>query len=105
EDRDPSHGNCLKNNVCARLKRNIDLLILAHPIQSLDLNPIKPIWCIIKQRLRGRKWSTVTQFKADIQAEWDKITITDIRKRIREMPWRCKRVQELNGKRIRTDAW
>ncbi|OCK73262.1 hypothetical protein K432DRAFT_313249, partial [Lepidopterella palustris CBS 459.81] len=69
EDRDLSHGNCSKNNVCARLKRDADLLILTHPVQSPDLNPIEPIWRIIKQRLRGRKWLTVAQFKADIQAE------------------------------------
>ncbi|OCK80504.1 hypothetical protein K432DRAFT_297511, partial [Lepidopterella palustris CBS 459.81] len=55
ENRDLSHRNYLKNNVYARLKRNINLLILTHPTQSPDLNPIKPIWRIIKQRLRGRK--------------------------------------------------
>lgn len=57
----------------------------------------------MKKRLRGRKWSTVRAFKADIQREWDRITVAQIRRRIREMPQRCKMVQESNGKRIKTD--
>ncbi len=30
---------------------------------------------IMKERLRGREWLTVAQFKADIQAEWDRISM------------------------------
>jgi hypothetical protein len=105
EDGDPSHGNKSTDNPCARLKRDADLLILIHPAQSPDLNPIEACWQIIKQRLRGGSWKTVEEFKAAIQAEWDRITITQIRRRIREMRWRCKRVQQLKGERIRSDLW
>ncbi|KAF1988676.1 hypothetical protein K402DRAFT_391902, partial [Aulographum hederae CBS 113979] len=95
EDGDPSHGIRSINNPCARLKRDADLLVLVHPAQSPDLNPIEACWQILKERLRGGNWQTVAEFKAAIQREWDGITIAAIRKRIREMPWRCKRVQEL----------
>ena len=105
EDGDPSHGNKSTNNPCFRLKRAAGLLILVHPAQSPDLNPIEAIWMIIKQRLRGGRWSTVAEFKAAIQREWDRITLEDIRKRIREMPWRCKKVVELEGKRVRSSVW
>ena len=54
----------------------------------------------MKQRLRGGTWKTVEEFKAAIQAAWDSINIAQIRRRIREMPWRCKRIQELEGARI-----
>ena len=105
EDGDPSHGNKSTDNPCYQLKHDADLQILVHPAQSPDLNPIEACWQIMKQRLRGNTWSTVAEFKAAIQQEWDKITIAQIRKRIREMPWRCKRIQELNGERIRSELW
>jgi hypothetical protein len=105
EDGDPSHGNRSFSNPPAQLKRDADLLILVHPPQSPDLNPIEAIWGIMKKRLRGRTWSTVAQFKADIQAEWDKITMAEIRRRIREMPRRCRMVQESKGERIKTSLW
>ena len=105
EDGDPSHGNRSTNNPCARLKRDADLEIHVHPAQSPDLNPIEACWQIVKQRLRGGTWHTVAEFKAAIQREWDRITIAEIRKRVREMPWRCKRIQELEGGRIRSSVW
>jgi hypothetical protein len=105
EDGDPSHGNKSTDNPCQRLKRAADLQILIHPAQSPDLNPIEACWEIMKQRLRGRTWKTVEEFKAAIQREWDRITIAQIRRRIREMPWRCRRIQELEGARIRSSLW
>jgi hypothetical protein len=105
EDGDPSHGNRSYNNAPARLKRDSDLQILVHPAQSPDLNPIEAVWQILKQRLRGRTWKTVAEFKADIQRVWNGITLAQIRRRIREMPWRCERVQELQGERVRSDLW
>jgi hypothetical protein len=105
EDGDPSHGNKSTNNPCYRMKRDADIWILVHPAQSPDLNPIEAIWQIIKQRLRGETWKTVEEFKAAVQREWDRVTIAQIRRRIREMPWRCKRIQELEGARIRSALW
>ena len=105
EDGDPSHGNKSFDNPCARLKRDAGLSIFVHPAQSPDLNPIEAIWMILKQRLRGGKWKTVAEFKAAIQREWDQITLDEIRKRIREMPWRCKKVIELQGGRVRSSVW
>jgi len=105
EDGDSSHGINSLNSPPALLKREADLLILIHPAQSPDLNPIESCWNIMKARLAGRKWSTVAQFKADIQAEWDKISLAQIRKRIREMPERCKLVQEQPYRRIQSDVW
>ncbi|KAF1982209.1 hypothetical protein K402DRAFT_340853, partial [Aulographum hederae CBS 113979] len=105
EDGDPSHGKKSVNNPCAQLKRDADLVILIHPAQSPDLNPVEAIWQILKQRLRGARWRTVAEFKAAIQREWDKITIAQIRKRVREMPWRCKKVIQLKGARVRSALW
>jgi hypothetical protein len=105
EDGDPSHGNKSTNNPCYCMKRDADILILVHPAQSPDLNPIEACWQIMKQRLRGGTWKTVEEFKAAIQAAWDSITLKEIRKRIREMPKRCRDVQRLGGRRIRSALW
>jgi hypothetical protein len=105
EDNDPSHGTRSKNNLAAQAKRDAHLCIVLHPAQSPDLNPIESIWQIIKQRLRGGTWHTVAEFKAAIQAEWERITQGEIRKRISEMPWRCTRIIELEGARIRSTLW
>jgi transposase len=93
EDGDPNHGNRSEDDPPARLKSGADLLIFIHPPQSPDLNTIEACWMIMKKRLRGRKWFTVAQFKADIQAEWDKILVAEICRRIREMPEQMKKVQ------------
>jgi hypothetical protein len=105
EDGDPSHGNRSTENPSAQLKKASQLKIHIHPPQSPDLNPIEGLWLIIKQCLRGQSWNTVAEFKAAIQREWDRITITEVRKRISEMPWRCKKVQELEGGRVRSSLW
>jgi len=101
EDGDPSHGINSPNSPPTVLKREADLFLLAHPSQSPDINPIESCWNIMKARLSGRTWSSVADFKRDIQAEWDKITLLQIRKRIREMPNRCKLVQEQPARRIK----
>jgi hypothetical protein len=105
EDGNLSHGNRTFDNPPARLERDADLLNLAHPLRSPDLNPIEAMWNIMKARMAGRKWATVAEFKADIQAEWDRITIAEIRRRIREMPSRCKKVIEQPQVRIKSNKW
>jgi hypothetical protein len=69
EDNDPSHGTKSSNNVAIIAKRASGVLLLKHPAQSPDLNPVEAIWNIIKQRLRGGSWKTVAEFKAAIEAE------------------------------------
>jgi hypothetical protein len=59
----------------------------------------------MKQRLRGGLWQTVAEFKQAIEAEFNRITRSQIRKRISEMRWRCERAIELKGARIRSKLW
>jgi transposase len=74
-------------------------------LSSPDLNPIEGIWEIIKQRLRGGRWATVEEFKEAILREWRHIAQDEIRRRIREMPWRCRKLCINNGDRIRSNLW
>jgi hypothetical protein len=105
EDNDGSHGTRSFNNPAARLKRGRDVQLHTHPAQSPDLNPIESIWQIIKQRLRGGSWQTVEEFKQAILAEWRRIRLEQVQRRIAEMPKRCMKLTQNEGKRIRTNLW
>ncbi|KUJ14011.1 uncharacterized protein LY89DRAFT_561879, partial [Mollisia scopiformis] len=67
------------------------------PPQSPDLNPIKGIWAIIKQRLRRRVFDSEEDMKEALQEEWDKITMQEIRDRIADMPRRCAQLKKYSG--------
>jgi hypothetical protein len=102
EDGDPSHGMRTSHNMAANLKRKHSIITHWHPAESPDFNPIEAIWMIIKERLRGRKWRNRDHFKEDILSEWKRITQAQIRKRISEMPRRCKDIQNNGGNRLRS---
>jgi hypothetical protein len=105
EDNDGSHRTRSNDNIARRLKNRSRLLLLLHPAQSPDLNPIEAIWNIIKQRLRGGSWQSVQEFKDAIFREWKRITLAEIRKRISEMRKRCDKLIKLEGRRIKSNLW
>jgi hypothetical protein len=105
EDNDGSHGTRSLKNVARDLKDASGIQSLIHPAQSPDLNPIEGIWLIIKQRLRGGNWQTVAEFKEAIMREWRRITQAQIRRRISEMPKRCRILCNNEGVRIKSDLW
>lgn len=75
EDNDGSHGTRSKVNIAQEMKEKAHIKVLNHPPQSPDLNPIKGIWNIFKQRIRKRyhEWKTYKQLKAIAIKEWDEI--------------------------------
>jgi hypothetical protein len=101
EDSDPSHG-IRKAGLARKLKDANWTDNINHPVQSPDLNPIKAIWNIIKQRLRCKILYSEEEMKEALQEEWSKITMTEVRKRITQMPGRCKRLIETGGAPIKT---
>ena len=56
-------------------------------------------------RKRYGEWRTLEELKQVIWEEWDKITLDEIRKRIAEMPARCKKLVATGGERIRSELW
>jgi hypothetical protein len=104
EDGDPSHGKKKKGLSHHYLESNW-IPILRHPPQSPDLNPMEACWNILKIRVRKRLWHSLEEYKEVIQDEWSKITMTEVRARIAEMPDRCKRVVESRGAPIKSDLW
>jgi hypothetical protein len=105
EDGDPSHGHRSPNSLPTRMKRDAQIKCLLHPAQSPDLNPIEAIWMIIRKRLRGGRWQTVEEFKEAIERQWKRVSRAEIRRRIREMPDRCKQLVTTGGERHRGYRW
>ena len=105
EDNDPSHGTRSDFNVAAQLKDSNWIVVLIHPAQSPDLNPMEAIWAILKQRIRRRKWDNLDQLKEVLQDEWSKITMEEVRARIAEMPARCRMLANGDGSAIRSALW
>jgi hypothetical protein len=104
EDGDPSHG-MKKRGIARELKDANWITNLKHPAQLLDLNPMEGIWNIIKNRLHKKVYRTNKELKEAIQAEWDKITLEDIRECIRDMPRRCDLLIKTGGKAIKSRLW
>jgi hypothetical protein len=94
-----------KQGLAAKLKEDNWIINLKHPAQSPDLNPIEAIWNIIKQRLHRRIFYSEEEIKEALQEEWSKVTIAEVRKRITQMPGRCKRLIRNGGKPIKETLW
>jgi len=94
-----------KRSVAHKLKDANWITNLKHPAQSPNLNPIEGIWNIIKQRLRRRIFHSSKELKDAIQEEWDKITLEEIRVRIRDMPRRCDLLVKTGGQAIKSAMW
>jgi replicative DNA helicase len=107
EDNDSSHGTRSRDNVARRYKDINWIDTLLHPAQSPDLNPIEAVWNILKQRVRRRSSScgSLEEFQALIIEEWEKITLDEIRTRIREMPERCRKLVATGGECIKSTLW
>jgi len=86
-----------------KLEHGIELSVL--PAQSPDLNPQKPIWNNLKQRVRLYKWTFKKQLKQVIEQVWNDISMGGIQARISEMPDRCKRLANNDGKGMKSAAW
>ena len=104
EDGDSSHG-LRRSGVAQRFKDENWILNLPHPPQSPDLNPSEAGWNIIKQRALKRVFRTLDELKEILQEEWANVSIEDCRKRISEMPERCKTLVRTGGARIKSNVW
>jgi hypothetical protein len=72
------------------------------PASSPDLNPIKNIWQILKERIRRRLRSenrphSVYELQQLVREEWNKLTLEEIRRRIDTMPERMEAVIKNQG--------
>jgi hypothetical protein len=95
EDGAPSHRSLVAKN--ARSK--IGFLNLTHPPSSPDLNPIEPLWLLLKNRVADIPGSSnsLDALWAAIQTAWDGITVEDIQKHTNRMNERVIDVERVKG--------
>ena len=71
------------------------------PPNSPDFNPIEHIWTLLKRRIlrrRGSEWITsVSEMKLLLEAEWDRITVAEIKLEILKLPGIMQRCLAANG--------
>jgi hypothetical protein len=67
---------------------NHDIPLFYHPLNSLDLSPIEPVWHELKKIIHSLPYppSTVHDLKVVVVAAWDELDVKDIDKHIFGMP-------------------
>jgi transposase len=64
---------------------------IIEPSNSLDLNPIKNVWQILKQNIYQSKNSyprSIRELREAVQKAWDELTNKEVILLIQYMPWR-----------------
>ena len=110
EDNDLSHGTRPNKrrktpNIAQRFKDDNNIERIIHPAQSPNLNPIEPLWGVLFQRVRKHEWNSLAELKKTVEEEWDQIDQLEIRKRIADMPHRCKLLIARHGAFIKIPIW
>jgi transposase len=67
------------------------------PANSPDLNPIENVWRILKYRIGKRLPRNLTELRQYLIEEWDRLSLEDYDKYIKEMPQRCDAVIQAEG--------
>ena len=77
--------------------KNRRVNVIEWPSQSPDLNPIEHLWEHVARRLEGKKAKNADEKFAQLQLEWNQISMSTIDALIDSMPRRCKAVIDANG--------
>lgn len=95
EDGAPSH----RSVVAKHARIDAGFTNLTHPPSSPDLNPIEPLWFVLKKRVADIPGSgnSLDALWAAVQRAWGEITVEDIRKYTGQMDDRVEAVREANG--------
>lgn len=95
EDGAPSHRSVVAK--CAR--KEAGFTNLTHPPSSPDLNPIKPLWLILKKGVADIPGSgnSLDALWAAVQRVWGELTVEDIRKHTGRMDDRVQAVRKAKG--------
>ncbi|RPD70494.1 hypothetical protein L226DRAFT_470191 [Lentinus tigrinus ALCF2SS1-7] len=95
EDGAPAHTAGLSKS--ARLRLGIHTL--THPPNSPDLNPIEPLWGLLKTRVSAQRKSreSLDALWEVAQSVWAEISEEDLRRVMGSMPARVKAVRKAQG--------
>ena len=95
EDGAPCHRSAVAKNVCNEL----GITNLEHPPSSPDLNPIEPLWLLLKTRVADilGLGNSLDGLWAAVQQVWEELSIKDVRKHTSRMQDRVDEVIKAKG--------
>ena len=95
EDGAPGHTS----KVASKARSDLDLKKLTHPPKSPGLNPIEPLWYLVKTRVADIPGSnnTLDKLWEAVQEVWDNITPEEIEKHTGRMKDRVDAVKKARG--------
>ncbi len=67
------------------------------PSMSSNLNPIEPLWGILKRKVEERKFSNIHQLRDVVMEEWKRTPVATCEALVNSMSKRIKAVMENNG--------
>jgi hypothetical protein len=71
------------------------------PTKGDDINPIENLWAILDERLRKRRYTTLTGMKKVLRDEWQRVSPELISNLIDSVPERLRRVRQCLGGSIK----
>ena len=95
EDGAPAHTSHLIKSAWLKL----GIIPLTHPPSSPDLNPIKPLWLLLKNCVADTPGASNSLENLWLAAQhaWEEITEEEIQRHTRKMPERVAQVQAAKG--------
>lgn len=97
EDNDPKH----KSRLCTQWKERHDVHEMFWPPQSPDCNPIENVWALLKARLKGKTFRSLTHLGNFLKRQWKSFPTEYAKNLSQSMPSRCARVIEKQGEWIK----
>lgn len=96
EDNDPKH----KSRLCNQWKQENGIPVMNCPPQSPDCNPIENVWALIKQKLKGKKFTNIKQLSRFLKRQWNSLPVEYAKKLSDSMTSRCSAVLGNHGEWI-----
>jgi hypothetical protein len=95
EDGAPPH----RASITSTSRKRLSIHPFPHPPHSVDLNPIKPIWNLIKHRVshmpNARK--SLAGLWNGVEQAWEELSVRDINQHTGKMKERCVTVKKYHG--------
>jgi len=97
QDNDPKHTSTLCKRYVESKEKQGELVNMAWPAQSLDLNPIELLWDELDRKVRAMRPTNLNQLWECLQTCRNEFATTTLNKLIARMPKVCEAVRKAKG--------